>query len=166
MKNIIVRKAEIGDLDSLLDIYNYEVVCGISNLDLHKKDRKEWEVWFYAHNVENHPLYAAVLEGQVVGYASLSPYRDKEAYCSTVELSIYVDVSHRRKGVATALLNVLLEDARRDERTHMVISVITSGNEASQKLHETYGFSYCGTVHEAGFKHGKYRDIDTYELMV
>lgn len=163
---MLIRKAELKDLKDLLDIYNYEVVYGISTLDIHPKTLEEWQQWFDAHNIDNHPLIVAEMDGHAVGYASLSAYREKEAYCSTVELSVYVDVSYRKRGVADSLMRAILDMANEDENIHMVVSVITSGNEASIKLHDKYGFSYCGSIHEVGVKFGEYRDIENYELQV
>ena len=161
-----IRKARREDLRELLDIYNYEVLNGVATFDLNPKSMEEWEKWYMAHNVGNHPLIVAVYNGHVAGYASLSSYREKEAYRSTVELSVYVSPVYRRRGVAAALMKEILELARQDESIHMVVSVITSGNEASEKLHRRFGFSFCGTIHDMGFKMGEYRSIDNYELMV
>lgn len=163
---MLIRKAELKDLKDLLEIYNYEVVYGISTLDIHPKTLTEWQEWFDAHNKDNHPLLVAETDGHAVGYASLSAYREKEAYCSTVELSVYVDVSYRKRGVADALMKAILDMAKEDESIHMVVSVITGGNEASIRLHDKYGFTYCGSIHEVGVKLGEYRDIDNYELRV
>ena len=123
-----IRKAERRDLQALLDIYNYEVEHGVATLDLQPKDLEQWGQWFEAHNIENHPLLVAEADGHIAGYASLSDYREKEAYKSTVELSVYIAPEDRRKGVATALMEAVLEEARRDVRTHTVVSVITAGN--------------------------------------
>lgn len=163
---MLIRKAELKDLEDLLEIYNYEVVYGISTLDIHPKTLEEWKQWFDAHNIDNHPLIVAEIDGHAVGYASLSPYREKEAYCSTVELSVYVDVSYRKMGIADALMKAILDIAREDESIHMVVSVITGGNEASIRLHDKYGFTYCGSIHEVGVKFSEYRDIENYELKV
>lgn len=163
---MLIRKAEEKDLEALLDIYNYEVVYGISTFDLHPKTLEEWKQWFSAHNIDNHPLLVAEQEGQTAGYACLSSYREKEAFRSTVELSVYVAPSFRNQGVAASLMQSIIEEARKDEGTHMIVSVITGGNKASEKLHEKFGFVYCGTLHEAGYKLGKYRDIENYELKV
>lgn len=161
-----IRKAKLKDLPALTQIYNYEVLHGVATLDLQPRTLEDRRAWLEEHNVDNHPLYVAELEGEVAGYASLSPYREKEAYCSTVELSIYVSPDHRRKGVATALMAFILAEARRDERTHNVVSVITAGNEASVKLHERFGFVYCGTIPAVGMKFGRYLDIVNYSLIV
>ena len=163
---MLIRKAEQKDLQELLEIYNYEVVNGVSTLDLNPRTLFEWQIWFDHHNVKNDPLYVAEEEGRVAGYSSLSSYREKEAYKSTVELSIYISPDFRKRGLATALMAYILEEAKADERTHAVVSVITAGNEASCKLHEKFGFSFCGTVPEVGMKFGKYQDIVTYNLIV
>ena len=163
---MLIRKAEQRDLQELLDIYNYEVVNGVATLDLNPRTLAEWQAWFDRHNVKNHPLYVAEVEGRVAGYSSLSSYREKEAYKSTVELSIYISPDYRKRGIATALMGFILEEAKADARTHSVVSVITAGNEASCKLHEKFGFAFCGTVPEVGMKFGKYQDIVTYSLGV
>ena len=150
----------------MLDIYNYEVINGVSTLDLNPRTLAERQIWFDQHNVENHPLYIAEMDGCVAGYSSLSSYREKEAYKSTVELSIYISPDYRKRGIATALMEFILEEAKADARTHSVVSVITAGNEASCKLHEKFGFTYCGTVPQVGMKFGKFQDIVTYSLIV
>lgn len=161
-----IRKAEHRDLQVLLDIYNYEVEHGVATLDLQPKDMQQWEAWFAAHNVENHPLLVAETDGHVAGYASLSDYREKEAYKTTVELSVYIGPDDRQKGIATALMEAILAEARRDGRTHTVVSVITAGNEASVRLHRRFGFEFCGTIREVGMKFGRYLDIENYSLRV
>ena len=161
-----IRVARREDLQQLLDIYNYEVVHGAATLDLQPKSLEEWGRWFDAHNIKNHPLLVAEQAGRVAGYASLSPYRSKEAYRSTVELSIYIGPGFRRQGVATALMEAILREARQDPETHTVVSVITDGNEASRKLHEKFGFTYCGAIREVGMKFGAYQDILNFSLIV
>ena len=100
---MLIRIAEQKDLQELLDIYNYEAVNSVANLDLNPRTLAEWQTWFDHHNVENHPLYVAEEDGRVAGYSSLSSYREKEAYKSTVELSIYISPDYRKRGIATEL---------------------------------------------------------------
>ena len=161
-----IRKAEQKDLPELLAIYNHEVVNSVANLDLTPRTLDEWQVWFDHHNVENHPLYVAEIEGRVAGYVSLSSYREKEAFRSTVELSVYVAPEYRKRGVASDMMAFILDEARADERTHTVISVISATNEPSILLHKKFGFSYCGTIPEVGMKFEKYLDIVNYILKV
>jgi phosphinothricin acetyltransferase len=162
----IIRKAEKKDLPQLLQIYNYEVENGVATLDIHPRTTAQWEEWFYAHNVGNHPLYVAAEGENVLGYVSLSPYREKEAFASTVELSIYIGAGHRNKGIASALMEFIIEAARKDKSIHNVVSVITAGNEASTRLHNKFGFEFCGTIPQVGVKNGAYQDIENYSLIV
>lgn len=166
MVRMKIRVAKERDMEALLSIYNYEVVNGVATFDLEPKTMEERMEWFRAHNVANHPLIVAELDGRVAGYASLSEYRAKEAYAATVELSIYVDPECRRMGVARTLMRSILDEARRREDIHTVISVITGGNEASIRLHREFGFTHCGTMREVGEKFGRLLDIDNFQLMV
>lgn len=163
---MIIRTAEHRDIEALLDIYNYEVENTTATFDLNKKTIEQWTQWFECHNVGNHPLIVAEVDSVVAGYASLSTYREKEAYKSTVELSVYVRADFRRRGIATALMEEILRLAKEDAVTHTVVSVITSENEESQKLHEKFGFTHCGTIHEVGVKFGRYLSITNFELQV
>lgn len=163
---MIIRTAEEKDMPELLAIYNYEVEHGFATFDLTPKTLEERMVWFREHNIGNHPLILAEEDGKAVGYASLSSYRPKEAYKTTVELSIYISRDYRRKGIAGKLASSIIEIARERDDVHTVISVITGGNEASILLHEHLGFEYCGTMKEMGMKFGKMLDIINYQLMV
>lgn len=105
-------------------------------------------------------------EAQVVGYASLSDLFDKDAYISTVELSIYVHPEYKGQGIGDRLMREILALARADEITHSVVSKITAGNAASDHLHEKYGFAKVGTLHECAWKFGRLLDMNMYELLV
>lgn len=165
-EKIIIRKAKNDDIARTLEIYNYEVTNGVVTLDLNQRTLEEWKQWYELHNIDNHPLIVAEADGEVVGYASLSPYRNKEAYKTTVELSVYIDINYRKNGIAAKLIEELIEYSKNRDDIHTIVSVITVGNEASVKLHKKYGFVYCGTIKEAGIKFGRYLDIENYQLVI
>ncbi len=161
-----IRYAEEKDIESLLKIYNYEIENGFATFDLTPKSVEQWEQWFHCHNTGNHPLIVWDVDGTAVGYASLSGYREKEAYKSTVELSVYVDNGFRGRGIGTALMKEIIDIARKDESIHTVVSVITSDNEGSIRLHERLGFDYCGTIPQVGEKFGRMLGICNFCLIV
>lgn len=109
-----IRKAEAADVPAMLEIYNDEVLHGTATLDLRPKPLDDRMQWFRAHNVDNHPLLVAETERGIAGYVSLSPYREKEAYAGTVELSIYVQRGCRGQGVASAMMKAILAWAQSD----------------------------------------------------
>ena len=90
MSELLIRPITKDDVPSCLDIYNYEVVNGVATLDLEPRTLTEWQEWFAAHQTVEHCIFVGLIDDVVVGYASLSPYRTKDAFKSTVELSIYI----------------------------------------------------------------------------
>jgi len=166
MSELIIRSIAKDDVFACLSIYNYEVEHGVATLDLEARTLEEWHEWYNAHSDEHHPIIVGNINDVVVGYASLSPYRLKDAFKSTVELSIYIHQDYRGQGVATRLMERILEMAKEDTMIHNIVSVITAGNEESTKLHNRFGFTYCGLTPEVGFKHGKYQNTETYALLV
>ena len=166
MSELVIQSITKNNISACLAIYNYEVIHGVATLDLEPRTLEEWHEWYNAHSDEHHPIIVGTIDDVVVGYASLSPYRLKDAFKSTVELSIYIHQDYRGQGVATQLMERILEMAKEDTMLHNVVSVITAGNEGSTKLHNRFGFTYCGLTPEVGFKHGKYQDTETYALLV
>ena len=79
MSELVIRPITRNDIASCLDIYNYEVVNGVATLDLEPRTLSEWQEWYEAHSDEHHPIVVGTIDGIVAGYASLSPYRPKEA---------------------------------------------------------------------------------------
>ena len=166
MSELVIRLITQDDVASCLDIYNYEVVNGVATLDLEPRTLPEWQGGVGGHQTSEHCIFVGLMNDVVVGYASLSPYRTKDAFKSTVELSIYIHQEYRGKGIASKLMAHILEHAKETETLHTVVSVITAGNAASTALHERFGFTCCGLTPQVGFKHGKYQDTETYALLV
>ncbi len=166
MSELVIQSITKNDVSACLAIYNYEVIHGVATLDLEPRTLSEWQAWYDAHQTIEHCIFVGTIDGVVVGYASLSPYRTKDAFKSTVELSIYIHQDYRGKGVASKLMAHILEHAKETDTLHTVVSVITAGNEASTALHERFNFTYCGLTPQVGFKHGKYQDTETYALLV
>ena len=161
-----IRWAKEEDLERLVEIFNYEVLNGVSSFCIETRTVEERRGWFEEHDRACHPLIVAEVEGEVAGYASLSAYRSYEAYHGTVELSIYVDHRFQRRRVGASLMEEILHLAREQEGIHSVLSVITEGNEASICLHEKFQFTFCGALKEVGKKFGRYLDVRFYELIV
>lgn len=158
-----IRPGRPEDAADLLEIMNYEIRNNTATFDLREKTPEEWQRFMEAHNRDNHPLLVAEADGRAVGYAGLSPYREKEAYRTTVELSVYVHPDYRRRGIARALMQAILEKAVQDPAIRTVVSVITGENTGSIRLHEQMGFRYSGTLHAVGRKFGRWLDVVNYE---
>lgn len=166
MPTTLIRPAQQQDLPALLAIYNHEILNGVATFDLQPKSLAERQSWFDEHNKNNHPLLVAEQDGEVLGYTSLSRYAEKAAYNSTVELSVYIAPSARRQGIASQLMLAVIDLAKKDNATHLIVSLITGTNQASISLHQKFGFNKVGTLHQVGYKHQQFLDVHIYELFV
>lgn len=163
---MLIRKAEEKDLQQLTDIYNYEIQNGTATFDTTTKSTSERKVWFDEHNIKNHPLIVAEIDGVVLGYASLSTFNPKEAYAQSVELSVYIDKESRGMHIGAQLMKEIINIAKNDPITKTIVSIITSDNEKSILMHKKFGFSFCGRISNVAVKFDKSLSIDYYVLNV
>ena len=129
---MVIRLAEERDIQLLKDIYNYEVENTTATFDLVPRTLEDRTEWFLEHKQGNSILIVTDIDGIAVGYASFSQYRTKDAYKSTVELSVYVNHNYRGMGIAKELIKTIIQMAKERDDIHSIISVITGGNDATQ----------------------------------
>ena len=104
-----IRLCTEADIDAVNAIYNYEIENGVATFDTVIRSKDKAITWFKSHNTSNHPIFVAVDDNdKVLAYCSLSQYRDKDAFDTTVEISIYVDLLARRQGIARTLCNHII----------------------------------------------------------
>ena len=168
MIELDIRKAEPGDIDGILAIYNDEVKNGIATLALEPMSREDGLSWLAEHGEGHRCVYVGVsaADGTVAGYVSLSRFSWRGGYDRCAELSVYVAKPVRGQGAASQLMDFILRRAREDPTLRAVVSIITSDNTASRNLHEKYGFRHVGRLKEAGWKFGIALDVDYYEILV
>ncbi len=107
---------------------------------------------------ETYPYLVAEEDGQVVGYAYLDAYSSRSAYRYTADLSIYLRMDMRGKGLGEKLLEAVERCAIR-QGLRNIVSVVTQENEASLAFHEKHGYRHCGRLHHAGLKMGRWLDV-------
>jgi len=158
------RLVEPHDAPAIAAIYNAEVVEPAVTFDLVPRTVEEQRAWIERHRGA-HPALVAVDDTpdgdraqRVLGFASLSAFRDRPAYATSVEDSVYVDRTARGRGVGGRLLADLLTAAR-DNGFHAVFARIVDRNEASIRLHTSCGFELVGVERAVGRKHGRWLDV-------
>lgn len=160
----MIRRAELRDIPALMEIYNDAILHTTATFDKDIKDMEERRTWYEEHT-GRYVIYIYQEDGIVEGYASLSRYRDRKAFDPTVELSIYIHKDYRGRGIGRSLMREILSYAEQCREIETVISLITSENEMSIRLHEAFGFSYCGQIKNAGVKFGKKLHLNAYEII-
>jgi L-amino acid N-acyltransferase YncA len=157
---MIARLAQATDAEAMRAIYNLEVTESTATFDLVPRSHDEQRAWLAAH-AGAHPAVVAVDGedgGEVLGFGSLSPYKDRPAYSTTVEDSVYVRRDRRGEGVGRLLLEELLTLAT-THGFHAVIARIVGDHDASITLHERCGFTLVGVEKEVGRKFGRWLDV-------
>ncbi len=162
---ITVRLAEVGDAEAIRRIYNNEVRTATSTFDLVPRSLADQERWLAARSGAFAALVAADDDGQILGFGSLSPYKERAAYRTTVEDSVYVDPARHGGGIGTALLTRLVEIAR-SSGFHTVIARIEASGAASRALHARCGFELVGIEREVGRKFNRWLDIAVMQLLL
>lgn len=157
---ILIRNSREEDIEPMLAIYRHHIRVGVEpsayredetlQADDLKRRRK---------NLKNRrlPHIVAEVNGTVVGYAYVVPFRKRPAYRFVVKHSIYVHHEHLRAGIGRALLPALI-DACASAGFRQMIGYIDGANEASLKLHNTFGFREVGRLPAIGYKFGKWTD--------
>ena len=84
------RLATIDDAEATRSIYNLEVTESTVTFDLVPRTLDEQREWIVEHSGSYPAIVAVEAGGAVVGFASLSAYRPRPAYSTTVESSVYV----------------------------------------------------------------------------
>jgi L-amino acid N-acyltransferase len=151
-----IRLVETGDAGAIRAIYNREVLESTVTFDLVPRTHSDQLAWIDAHS-GGHPALVAD-GGEIVGFASVSPYRSRPAYATTVEDSVYVRHDQQGRGVGGALLEALVERTR-EYGFHSMIARIVGGHAASIALHKRCGFDEIGVEREVGRKFGQWLDV-------
>ena len=153
-----IRPATTADIPAITAIYRPSVLHGTASFEITAPDEAEMARRMQAVLDANMPYLVAESGGKVLGYGYLGAYRPRPAYAWAVENSIYVDPAAHRAGVGRALLAALIEYATARGFRQMIAVIGDSGQSGSIGLHRAMGFTFCGTVHSVGFKHGRWLD--------
>jgi L-amino acid N-acyltransferase len=152
-----VRMVERRDAEAIRSIYNIEVAESTVTFDMVPRTIDEQVSWIDEHS-GGHPAIVAIDEDTLVGFGSLSVWRERPAYSGSVEDSVYVHRDHRGRGIGKLLLQELVQLGA-DHGFHTVLARIVGGHEASIALHEACGFETVGVEREVGRKFKQWLDV-------
>lgn len=157
-----LRAGNIGDAAAIAGIFNYWVRTStviFSNRELSASMMAERLGTVIDGK---YPFLVAIdEEGDVIGYAYAHSYHPDPVYSGTWELTEYLSPGATGNGLGTRLFHALIDECRRCG-AHVLISCITSGNAACERMNREAGFTLSGVLPQVGFKFGQWLDDALY----
>ena len=148
-----VRDAVPADIPHVRAIYNHYVRNSTVTFDEGELSLAQMRAKLAKARKLGHPFLVAVRpSGEIIGYATVSPWREKAAYRFTVENSIYLGPAATGKGVGTVLLRALIDASKAAGIKEIIAVIADRGAEASIALHEKFGFKEIGRMGRVGYK--------------
>lgn len=166
--SIALRLASLGDAEQIRQIYNYEVSNTLATFDLVPRSLDDQQRWIADRN----GAFAAIVAvdpidrlGEIVGFGSLSPYKERAAYRTSVEDSVYVRRDRNGQGIGKLIVTDLLRVAA-VSGFHAVFARIMATSDASIALHRSCGFELVGIEREVGRKFSKWLDVAIMQALL
>ncbi len=148
----MIREMNASDAEAVLEIYAYGLETRNATFETVVPTWEQWEA--------NHlPFCRLVCEqdGEVLGWAALSPMSRRSCYRGVAEVSIYIDERHLGQGIGTRLLGRLIEDSESNGIWTLFVSVFPE-NKATVRLHLRHGFRELGVRRKVAKLDGRWRD--------
>jgi len=157
-----IRPAAADDAEAIRAIRNDVIEHSTAMWTTKLLTPEDGQAWL-EENLARRSAYAVEASGDVIGFASWSPWRPKDGYRHTVEDSLYLVAGHQGRGIGTELLAVLITAAAQSG-AHVMMASIEASNAPSVALHARHGFEVVGTAREVGRKFGRWLDLTMMRL--
>lgn len=148
-----IRLFREDDWDAVRGIYLEGIATGLATFEHQAPTRDYW--------ISGHIMSCSLVaeeDGQVIAFATLSPFSGRHVYRGVGELSIYVAEAARGRGVGSALMTRFI-DVTEEEGFWTLQAKIFPQNEASIALHLKHGFRRVGYYEKIGMTHeGVWKD--------
>ncbi|MDX1699640.1 MAG: GNAT family N-acetyltransferase [Melioribacteraceae bacterium] len=141
---LYTRIARIEDWQRIIEIYNQSILESGKTADTEPQTLESRSEWLQEHLDEKYPILLAELNGQIIGWCSLSKYRPgRKALESTAEISYYLDKNFQGVGFGTRLIEETINYAK-DHGIKNLMAILLDINKASSKILTKFGFEKWG----------------------
>lgn len=159
-----IRPARDEDFAALTTITNHYITTSTIHFAYEPLGPDELLAQWHGYR-ERFPWLVTEVDGEVRGYAKAGTWRARAAYDWTAETGIYIADAARGRGLGKPLYVALLA-ALTERGFHSAVAGITLPNDASVALHEALGFTACGVVKDAGWKHGGWHAVSFWQKLL
>ena len=156
---ITIRMAEPEDAEALLEIYRPYVENTAVSFEYEVPSVEEFRGRI-EHTLEKYPYLVEEKNGELIGYAYVSPFKTRAAYDWSVETSIYIKKGITGQGYGKRLYLKLEEILKKQHILNMNACIAYTG------FHEHLGYGLVGKFHKSGYKFGSWYDMIWMEKML
>lgn len=141
------REGRRQDVPGVTAVYNHFIETSMATYLEEPVD----ETWAEQFMARARVFYVLEKDTEILGFASLNPYREMPAYDITATLTYFILPQATGQGLGTQILNRMERDARR-LGIKQLLAHISSENPQSLAFHARRGFTECGRFHRIGKK--------------
>lgn len=139
-----VRLANLGDLPTIVKIYNQAIRSGIATGDLDEFETDDRREWFEKFDENNYPIYVIESTREIAGYGTLLPYRTgRKAMISIAEISFFLDENYQGIGIGSFLVDFIINESQRIGKKTL-LAILLDINKKSIGLLQKFGFEQWG----------------------
>lgn len=154
----MISPAQFKHVKQINNIYNQAVKDGLRTAHIEPVSIQEREVWLGKHSPDRFPIFVFLKDDEVLGWISISPYRDdRQALDEVVEVSYYVDYDHHGQGIASQLMKYAISFCK-SVNYRIMVAILVSENEPSVGLLDKFGFKEAGRISDAIHYKDEFRD--------
>ena len=155
-----LMRCDAVHLEAIRQIYNDCILTTTALYEYQPRSSEVMEAWWAAKQAAGLPVLGIeAAGGTLAGFATWGPFRHFPAYKYSAEHSVYVAAACRGQGIGRRLLAAIIEEAQARD-LHLLVGAIDASNAASIALHRKAGFALSGRLPEAGFKFGRWLDLE------
>lgn len=163
-QNIVIRMAKESDAEALLTIYTPYVLHTAITFEYVVPTIEEFKERI-RKTLKKFPYLVAVKEDEILGYAYVSPFKERAAYDWAVETSIYIKEECRESGIGTKLY-LALEGILKKQNVINLNACIAYPNPGSIRFHERLGYQTVAHFTKCGYKLDAWHDMIWMEKMI
>ena len=169
--SLSIRMAAPEDAPALLEIYRPYITDTAITFEYDVPPAEEFAVRI-ARTLRTYPYLVAEGEGEIIGYAYASPFKERAAYDWAVETSIYLKMGLSGQGYGRMLYDKLEAILRRQNILNANACIACTAQEdahltnGSMHFHERLGYRPVGIFHQCGYKFGTWYDMIWMEKML
>lgn len=159
----MIRRATCDDAHAIAQIYNHYIDNTIITFETTPVSADAMRERIEKIN-KRYPFFVCQERGQVVGYCYASVWKDRSAYDTTVESTVYVSHEHGGRGIGTLLMKTLIETLI-NSGIHAIVAIISIPNDESIRMHDKLGFTKVAHLRQVGRKFDRWIDVGNWQLI-